>query len=338
MNKRWILLMGLVVVLAALALMLGTPVLSLSEIVRICFGGEVGGDASFVVLEYRLPRMLTALLAGAGLAVSGLLMQTMFRNPLAGPYVLGISSGSSFAVALWMMGMGWFSGLGLTGLGRDGIQFVVSFMGAMGVLGVMLIASSRLGGTFTILILGLITGQVLGALQGALTFFASPQSLKQFSLWGLGSFNQTDYSGIIWLLVVCVGVMVWVFPLSSRLNHYLLGDAFAASMGVKVGTLRTSIIWICGLTVAVVTSTCGPVAFIGMAVPHLVRYLFLTFDHRILIPACGLMGGGLALFCDILAHVPLWPSVLPVNVLSAIIGGPVVIYVVFRQRKNSFYE
>jgi iron complex transport system permease protein len=321
-----------------LALMLGTPIYSIGEVVEALSGGHEQDAFYFIIMEYRWPRVCTAFLAGMGLALSGLLMQTMFRNPLAGPYVLGISSGSSFAVALLMMGVGFYSGLGMDFMGRSWVQFLVSFMGAMMVLGVMIFASSRIGGTFTILILGLITGQVLGAFQGALTFFASPQSLKQFSLWGLGSFNQTGYTEILLMLVVCMFALLMVFPASGQLNHYLMGDGFAASMGVHTAQLRVKIILLSGMIVAVVTSTCGPVAFIGMAVPHLIRHMFVTFDHRILIPGCCLMGGALALLCDIIAHIPFWPSVLPVNVLSAIIGGPVVIFVVFKQRKNRIHD
>jgi iron complex transport system permease protein len=333
--KRFLITLCILFGLSLVSLLSGNKWLTMSELWSVMNGSSQDNALYFMVWEYRLPKTLMAMSAGAGLALSGLLMQTLFRNPLAGPYVLGISSGASFGVGLLVLGAG-FLPVGLQQFMRaDGMLIIAALIGALFVLLAMVWAASRVAGGFTILIMGLILGQIMGALQGALTFLASPESLKQFSFWGLGSFNQTSLQqNILVLLIVVVCVCVALFMV-AELNNYLIGDQYARSQGVNIKKFRVIVILIAGVCAAVITAFAGPIAFVGMAVPHLTRHFFKTYNHFILIPMVVLVGACLTLVCDIFSHWYAWGFVVPVNILAALIGGPIVIWVVFKHRNLS---
>jgi iron complex transport system permease protein len=321
------------IALAITDLFLGSTSLNWTEIFGNTSAAENSGS-SVILFDIRIPKMLTAILAGAGLALSGLLMQTLFRNPLAGPYVLGINSGASFGVSILILG----STILPSGIARFlqhdiGIS-IAAMLGALSILFLMIWAAGRVGGNFTILILGLILGQILGALQSALTFAADAQSLRLFSLWGMGNFVQTDYQQIAILFAAVLLSFAGSLFLSYKLDIYLLGDKYALTENIKLQKFRKQIILISGILAGIITAFCGPVAFIGMAVPHLTRHLYKTHKHRILIPACMLAGALLALVCDILSQNVLQGQIIPINILTALIGGPVVVWVIMKQRRG----
>lgn len=334
--KRFLITLCILLGLTLVSLLSGNKWLVLSELWSVLSGSSNDKALHFMVWEYRLPKTMMAISAGAGLALSGLLMQTLFRNPLAGPYVLGISSGASFGVGLLVLGAGLLpSGL-QPFLHSDGILITAALAGALFVLLIMIWAASRVAGGFTILIMGLIIGQIMGALQGALTFLAKPESLKQFSFWGLGSFNQTSIQQNILVLFLVIICLLAALAMVAQLNNYLIGDQYARSHGINLKKFRIIVILIAGISAAVITAFAGPIAFVGMAVPHLTRNLFKTHNHFILIPMVVLIGACLTLICDIFSHWYAWGFVVPVNILAALIGGPVVIWVVFKQSKDSY--
>lgn len=330
--KRFLITLCILLGLSLVSLLSGNKWLTMSELWSVMNGSSQDNALYFMVWEYRLPKTLMAMSAGAGLALSGLLMQTLFRNPLAGPYVLGISSGASFGVGLLVLGAGVLP-IGMQQFMRaDGMLISAALIGALFVLLAMVWAASRVAGGFTILIMGLILGQIMGALQGALTFLASPESLKQFSFWGLGSFNQTSLQQnmlVLLIVLACVGAALFIV---AQLNNYLIGDQYARSQGLNIKKFRVVVILIAGVCAAVVTAFAGPIAFVGMAVPHLTRHFFKTYNHFVLIPMVVLVGACLTLVCDIFSHWYAWGFVIPVNILAALIGGPVVIWVVFKHR------
>lgn len=331
-NPSLYLLLSLLLILIGIDLMSGHVSIGFEQIKSFFGNYDKSNIAHIILLDYRIPKALTAVLAGSGLALSGLLMQTLFRNPMAGPFVLGISSGASFAVALVIIASGFFPAsiqLMMVSMGTT----LAGILGAFMVLFMMLWASKRLHGYYTILILGLILGQILGALQGGLNYVAKPESLKQFVLWGLGSFHQTSLWQCLFMGLVIAGSAVFSQKLANKLNLYLLGDMYAQSSGINIQQFRTVVILITGLVAGIITGYCGPIAFIGLAVPHLCRNLFKTHNHNQLIPAVLIIGGILAIVCDILSHT-LYNQLIPVNIISGLIGGPVVIWVILKQRRR----
>jgi iron complex transport system permease protein len=319
--------------LAILSLLTGAGTLDFKELKLALLSPSKASDSVlFVVWDYRIPKLLTALLAGAGLALSGLLMQTLFRNPMAGPFVLGISSGASFGVSLVVLGATVLPAFWGAFLQNEIGMSLAALTGSFLVLGMIVWASAKIGGNFTILLLGLIVGQILSALQGALSFLANPEAVKQFMLWGLGSFEQTGYTGIVGMAFVVLLVLFVSYTLAPKLNAFLLGDLYVQALGVDLFRFRKSIVFLAGLSAGVITAFCGPIAFLGMAVPHLVRHAFKTYDHSLLLPFVAIVGASMAVVCDMIAIA----FHLPVNVVSAIIGGPVVIWVVIKQRTKVY--
>lgn len=336
MKKQYAILFIILFAVAILDLMLGASNMSLTDIREAIFFQNTDATSHFIVWKYRIPKLFTALLAGAGLSISGLLMQTLFRNPLAGPYVLGISSGASFGVSLVMLGAGFLPAFAADFFRNDIGMGLSALAGTFMVLLLMIWVAGRVGGNFTILIMGLIVGQILGAMQGVANFLANPETLKAFILWGLGSFNQTDTSQNLLIFAAVAVTTITSFLYADKLNTYLLGDLYAKSMGVDMTKFRKVIILITGLSVGVITAFCGPIAFVGMAVPHLARHLLKTYNHTQLIGATALLGAILAVLCDLISHVLIEGYVIPINVISAILGGPVVVGVVFRQRTKMY--
>ena len=283
--------------------------------------------------------MLTAIVAGAGLAVSGLQMQTVFRNPLAGPSVLGISNGSALGVAFVVLLSGQLGGVALSRLGYlgDVAISVAAIVGALAVLLLIVWIAQRVKGNVTLLIIGVMLGYLATAIIGVLKFLSPEEDVKAFVVWGLGSFRTIAVSERNRLFVVLMSLLLPLsFLLVKPMNMLLLGDRYAANLGLHVQRARMQIIVCSGVLVAIVTAYCGPIMFIGLAVPHLARALFRTSDHRLLMPATALCGAALALVCNFIARMPGFEGALPVNSVTALVGAPVIAVVLFRRRKESY--
>ena len=293
-----------------------------------------------IIWKSRVPQALTALVAGAGLSVSGLQMQTVFRNPLAGPSVLGISSGASLGVACVVLLSGAMGGVALSKLGYMGevALSIAAIIGALSVMALIVYVSQKVKGNVTLLIIGVMIGYVASAIIGVLKYFSVEEDIRAYVIWGLGSFARV--SGDQMILFVCI--MAVLLPLSflliKTMNLLLLGDGYARNLGLNIKRARLLVISCSGVLVAIVTAYCGPIMFIGLAVPHLCRAIFHTSDHRILMPATLLVGASLALVCNLIARMPGFEGALPVNSVTALVGAPVVASVLFRKRKGELEE
>lgn len=317
-----------------LSLAVGSVVIPLEQIITILLGGEAARATwTTILLDFRLPKALTALLAGAALGVSGLQMQTLFRNPLADPFVLGISSGASLGVALVVLSLGTTGAVLLAGLGFAG-DFgltLAAIIGAACALLLVLLVAARVQSMMTLLIVGLMFGYATGALVSLLLYFSIAERIQTYINWTLGSFGGVTWRQLpIFLPAVLIG-LGGAFAFSKPLNALLLGEAYAQSMGLNVRRARLGIISSTALLAGSVTAFCGPIGFLGIAVPHLCRALLRTADHRLLIPATALLGGTLALLADLIAQVPGQQIVLPLNAVTALLGAPVVIGVLLRR-------
>ncbi len=293
-----------------------------------------------IVWKSRIPQSLTALVAGAGLSVSGLQMQTVFRNPLAGPSVLGISSGASLGVASVILLSGSIGGVALSKLGYIGeiALTIAATAGALSVMTLIVFVSQKVKGSVTLLIIGVMIGYVANAIIGVFKYFSVEEDIRAYVIWGLGSFARV--SGNQMTLFICI--MAVLLPLSflliKTLNLLLLGDSYAKNLGLNIKRARLYVISCSGILTAIVTAYCGPVIFLGLAVPHLCRGLLRTSDHRVLMPAAVLTGSSLALLCNLIARMPGFEGALPVNSITALIGAPIVVYVLFSKRKNEMTE
>jgi iron complex transport system permease protein len=337
-GRAGIRLMALAALLALLFLVglaAGSVSIPLGDAAGILFGGHAANPVwERILWQIRLPRCLTAVLAGSALALSGLEMQTLFRNPLAGPYSMGISSGATLGVALAVLA-GAGAGSGLVTLHGWGAQLGAAgsaIAGAAAVMLLVLAVSRRIRSNTVLLILGLMFGQMAGALVSVLQAFSSSEEIRAFAFWGFGS-----YAGVTWAQMPALSAAVlagaamgaWC---AKPLNALLLGHTYARSLGVPVRTVRALLLGSTSVLAGAVTAFCGPVAFLGLAVPHLCRGLFRTADHRILIPACLLLGGSLSLAADLAARLPGGNRALPLNAVTALIGAPVVIWILLRRR------
>ena len=301
---------------------------------------EAPANWTNIIWKSRFPQVLTALVAGAGLSISGLQMQTVFKNPLADPSVLGISSGASLGVALVVLMSGTIGGIALSQAGILGevALTVAAIAGAMAVMALIVLASHKVKGNVTLLIIGVMIGYLANAIIGILKYFSVEEDVKAYVIWGLGSFSRVsgDQMGIF------TGIMAVLIPLSmlsvKTLNLLLLGDGYARNLGLNIKRARILVILSAGVLTAIVTAYCGPIAFLGLAVPHLCRMVFQTSDHRVLMPASVLVGASLALMCNLLARMPGLEGALPVNSVTALIGAPIVASVLFRKRKSDLNE
>jgi iron complex transport system permease protein len=319
------------------ALALGSVRLAPGDVLAALVGpGGADPRAVRVVRSVRLPRTGAAVLVGAALAVAGAQMQTVFRNPLADPYVLGVTGGASFGVAVVVLtastgASAWVGGL--TGLGHLGIAGA-AFAGGLATTLVALAAARRVTGTASVLVVGLMIGYVLSALVSVLVAAADPQRLQQFVAWGLGSFRGVTTAELR-VLAPAVGVGLAVALASTKaLNALLLGERYAASMGVAVRRQRLVILGSASLLAGVATAFAGPIAFVGVAVPHLARPLLRSSDHRLLLPACVLLGATMALVAEVVAQLPGQAGVLPLNAVTAVLGAPVVVWVLVRRSRT----
>lgn len=315
---------------------LGSVNIPFKDVISGLTGGEFSKSSwEYIVLDYRLPKAVTAIIAGAGLAISGLLMQTLFKNPLAGPFVLGISSGASLGVAIYILGG---TALGLSTLvisGKWGLILSAS-LGSFLVLLIVLSVANRIKDTMALLIIGLMVGSLTSAVVSILSYFSNATELQRFVFWSLGSLGDLSWDGVL-ILVSCfsIGVLLSIYSLKS-LNALLLGDAYAKTVGVHFSKVRLIIIIATSLLAGSITAFAGPIAFIGLAVPHLIRQMIPTANHNILLPAVILGGAILMLLCDTIAQVPYSEYTLPLNAVSSIIGAPVVIWLLVRSKKLLF--
>ena len=327
----------LLVVLFVLNLLLGTIHIPVGDICSILLGN--GGENEIwrnIVINSRVPQTLTAMVAGAGLAVSGLQMQTVFRNPLAGPSVLGISNGASLGVAFVVLLSGSLGGVALSRLGYlgDVAMSIAAIIGSLSILSLIAYISQKVRGNVTLLIIGVMIGHLANAIIGVLKYFSAEEDVKAYVVWGLGSFARVSGDQMI-LFVTLMAILI---PLSMLLvktmNLLLLGDAYAKNLGLNIKRSRLLVIMSSGVLVAIVTAYCGPIMFIGLAVPHLARAIYRTSDHRILMPGTMLAGGILALVCNLLARMPGFEGALPVNSVTALVGAPVIASVLFKRSKS----
>jgi iron complex transport system permease protein len=327
-------LLLLIIILLILDIFLGSVSIKASEVIRAIFT-HTNSNFETIILKFRLPKAITALTVGVALSLSGLQMQTIFRNPMAGPYVLGISSGASLGVAFVILG---FSANittdSLNGLG-NWILVAASWAGAGAVMMLIMVISSRVKDIMTVLILGIMLASGISAVVTIMQYFSNETMLKAYVIWTMGSLGNLTSSQLNVLLIsVSVGVIMSLFS-SKMLNALLLGENYAGSIGLNVRFAR-AIIFICtSILAGSVTAFCGPIGFIGIAVPHITRILFKTSDHKVLVPGTILLGGAVMLISDIISQLPGSENVLPVNAVTSLIGIPVVIWVILRNRKYS---
>ncbi len=323
------------IILFILNLFIGSVKIPFDEIFKVLLKENADSTLSVIIFNYRLPQALTALLAGAALAVAGLLMQTLFRNPLADPSMLGISSGASLGVGIVILFTGAVTGTAMSAFGwwsTIGVS-IAAFIGAVSVLFVMLAFSSRMRNMTTLIIIGLMIAYIAGSITDILKFFSLKEDIHAFVIWGMGSFSGVGTSKMpIFAVSVIIGLIATFF-LSKNLNILLLGEMYAENLGLNIRKNSVIIILVSGYLTAIVTAYCGPVAFVGLAMPHIARFLFKSSDHRLLIPATMLIGVDMALVCNLIARMPGFDGNLPINAVTAFIGAPVVISVILKSKK-----
>ena len=335
-----VILLVSIVVLTIVNLLLGTVRIPVGDVCRILLGDDSNEIWTNIVWKSRLPQALTAIMAGAGLAVSGLQMQTVFRNPLAGPSVLGISNGSALGVAVVVLLSGRLGGVALSRLGYlgDAAISVAAILGALAVMMLIMWISQKVKGNVTLLIIGVMIGYLANAIIGVLKFLSPEEDVKAFVVWGLGSFSRVSGDEMVLFVVLMCLLLPLACLLVKSMNLLLLGDRYAANLGLNIHRSRLLGIMSSGILVAIVTAYCGPIMFIGLAVPHLARAIFRSSDHRMLMPATMLCGAALALVCNLIARMPGFEGALPVNSVTALVGAPVIAAVLFRRRKDEVGE
>lgn len=328
-------LMGiLLVVLFITDILLGSVYIPFGQGIRALFSaGQTDETIRVIILEFRLPKAITAILTGLALSVSGLQMQTIFRNPLAGPYVLGISAGASLGVALFALGFSSVLTFGfLSGAGSWSLA-VVAWLGAFLVMLLVLFVSARVNDNMTILILGILFTSAASAIVSILQYFSSEAMLKSFIVWTMGSLGGVTFQQLKILAVATALGLLTAFAKIKDLNAFLLGETYARSLGVNIIRSRLVIFFSASLLAGTITAFCGPIGFIGIAVPHLARVIFRTANHLILLPGTVLIGANMMLVSDIIAQLPGMQATLPINSVTALLGIPVVIWMIIKNRK-----
>lgn len=327
---RWWILSLLVILLLTAQLLSGSVYIPPGQIFSILTGGNVENPAWYdLIVYYRLPKALTALLAGSALSLSGLLMQTFFRNPLAGPDVLGLSSGASLFVALLLM-----AGSILPVPKGEASVLLAAFTGSTVVFLLMTGVAHYLKDSAALLITGLMVGALVSALVSVLHFISRAELQQYFFMWSMGSLGHLNFSELTWLAACVTAGIVLALGLTKSTNAWLMGESYAQSMGIAINRTRLLIIICASILTGVVTAFCGPIGFVGIAVPHITRLLFKTANHKLLIPGVVLTGGALMMVCDLAAQLPGSARVLPINIVTALVGAPVVIWVIIRSKKT----
>ncbi len=336
MNKGYILciMLGIMVLLLfVVSLLIGSVSIPVSETFRILIGEEsVKPSWQYIVIESRLPQAVTAMLCGASLAVCGLILQTAFRNPLAGPSIFGVNSGAGLGVALVMLFFGGSVSAGTVSIGGFMAVLLAAFAGAMGVMALIFFFSTLVRSHVMLLIVGIMIGYMAGSAISLLNFFATDEGVKSYMVWGMGSFGGVSLKMLPTFSVITLITLAVSLALVKPLNALVLGDRYAENLGVNIIRVRNWLLMVTGVLTAVTTAFCGPVAFIGLAVPHIARLVLGTDNHRVLLPATILTGSAVALLCNILTVLPGEGGIIPLNAITPLIGAPVVIYVILSRR------
>lgn len=322
-----------IVILFVLNLIIGSVNIPVAQVFSILTGGEAEKASwTYIVMESRLPQAITAMLCGASLAASGLMLQTSFRNSLAGPSILGITNGASLGVALVMLVLGGVIGTD-SSFQLAGFFAVIfaAFVGSMLVLGILLALASIIRSNIMLLIVGIMVGYLTSSCISLLNAFASADNVHSYVMWGMGSFSDVSLQQIPWFAGVSIAGLTLSILLIKPLNVLLLGDAYAQNLGFNISHVRRLLLLSTGLLTAISTAFCGPVAFIGLAVPHIARMLVGTENHKVLLPATILTGSFVAMLCNLLCILP-GETILPLNAVTPVIGAPVILYVILAKR------
>ena len=288
---------------------------------------------NYIVLNYRVPKAITAILVGSGLAISGLLMQTLFRNPLAGPYVLGISSGASLGVAILILGSSILGGSFLIMAQSSIFLTIAASVGSFIVLFAVMIVAKQVKNTMTILIIGLMFSSLTAAIISVLAYFSSAENLQQYLFWSFGSLGNLTWNEILIFTIITFAGVILILPTLKPLNSLLLGENYAKSVGINFNRTRNIILVATSLLTGVITAFSGPIAFIGLATPHITKLIFNTSNHKLLIPAVALIGAIMMLISDTIAQLPNSEFTLPINAITSLFGAPVVIWLLLRKKK-----
>lgn len=332
----WFIMLCIALIVSFFAnISLGSVTIPTKEVFKSLIGNIDNESWYYIIHNYRLPKAFTAILVGSGLGISGLLMQTLFRNPLAGPFVLGISSGASLGVAMVILGAGIFAGLASLLISKWTLVLAASFGSFLVLLAVLAVAAKVRDG-MAILIIGLMFGSITAAVVSVLSYFSSAQKLQQYIFWGFGSLgNLSWYELTIFFIIYILGILLSILSIKA-LDTLLLGENYAKSLGLNIKKSRLIIILATSFLAGTITAFSGPIAFIGLAIPHMVRQIFITSNHRILLPAVFIFGAIVMLICDIIAQLPSIEYTLPINAITSLIGAPVVIWLLVRKRKMVF--
>ena len=336
-TRAYYILIAAFIILLAGNLIYGSVKIPLNEVVSILFGNG-GSRASWemIILNTRLPQTITALLAGAGLAISGLLLQTLFRNPLAGPSILGISDGANLGVAIVMLYTGGI--LGGMKAGAYLTMILAALAGSLAILALIIYFSRKVRSNVMLLIIGIMIGYLASSAISILNYHAAADKVHQFVMWGMGDFTGVSIEKLPYFALFTIIGLVYSLLLIKPLNALLLGEMYAANLGVKIKSARISILLCTGILTAAITAFCGPVSFIGLAVPHVARILLGTSNHKHLVPVTILSGSGIAMLCNMLTVVPASNSLLPLNAVTPIIGAPVMIYVILNRKNLQYFN
>ena len=321
-----------IMLLIVLNLVMGSVSIPFDDTFRILLGDyDVKPSWQFIIMQSRLPQALTASLCGSALAASGLMLQTAFRNPLAGPSVFGINSGAGLGVALVMLFLGGSISAGSVNLTGFVAVLVAAFLGAMAVMAIIFFFSTIVRSHVMLLIIGIMIGYIANSAISLFNFFATDEGVKSYLVWGLGSFGGVPMRIMPWFALITIIGLIGSLLLIKPLNALMLGDHYAENLGVHIIRTRNWLLIITGLLTAVTTAFCGPVAFIGLAVPHIARLLLKTDNHRSLLPATMLMGAAIALLCNLISFLPGENGIIPLNAITPLIGAPVIIYVILKK-------
>jgi iron complex transport system permease protein len=334
-HKKYFILLGVLgFILFVLNISLGSVSIPFEDIVNTLIGNTAAKESwQTIILYFRLPKAITAILVGSGLSVAGLLMQTLFRNPLAGPFVLGISSGASLGVALLILSGSLFGSFFLAGAISSWSLPIASSLGAFLVLSAVIIAANKVRNTMSILIIGLMFGSLTSAIISVLAYFSEAQQIQQFLFWSFGSLGNLSWNELLVFIVIYSIGMLATLAIIKPLNSLLLGENYAKSLGINVKRNRIIILIITSVLTGVITAFAGPIAFIGLAVPHIARMIFTTSNHKVLIPAVLILGAIIMLICDAIAQLPTSEFTLPINAITSLFGAPIVIWLLIRKKK-----
>lgn len=324
----------LLLVIAFINISFGSVFIPFRDIFSVLLGDESIKDSwRIIILDFRIPKAITAILVGSGLSISGLLMQTLFRNPLAGPFVLGISSGASLGVAILILGAGFLGGvLGDVTTSSWSLAVAASLGSAM-VLFAVILAANKVRNTMSILIIGLMFGSLSAAFISVLSYFSEASKIQQYIFWGFGSLGNLSWEELIVFTIIFTIGIIGILRVIKPLNGLLLGENYAKSLGINIKLSRNIILIITSLLTGVITAFAGPIAFIGLAVPHITKLVFKTSNHKILIPAVAIVGAIILLVCDLIAQLPTSEFTLPINAITSLFGAPIVIWLLIRKKK-----